>query len=207
MRRLATILGLGALLVAAVAYAAPSEFTFGTATVQKEYTRHFSIDAASLILGPSAPDSVTIGTFRGIGLNANAETVSFNWHVPATAWTGTSDVDVIFHFFSDASTAIAVDETVIIDCDYTTLAAGDDGPGTSENITVTYTEVGGDDTAGQFYEVMLTMDFDVVGNVLSPGDTVGFICFRDATADTYGASNINVVHIGVEYKSRSIGAD
>lgn len=197
----------GLVLVVLVALGAFSDWSSNTLTVTT-YTRGFFIDAGALTQGPNAPTMVSVAsTYRGLGLNANNETVFFDFHVPQ-AWNGVSDFDMQIHWCNEPGTAIGAGETVIWDCDWQAKAEGEAfGATASSNATTTYTQSGaGTDTENIITSVML--DHDDVTNPLVVGDIVGVECFRDNTADTYGtAEDAILLSIFVTYKSSNIGAN
>lgn len=184
------------------AIATTSTITVGT------YTRHFTVNAGSVTQGPNAPTMVSIAsTYRGLGVNANNETLFFTWHVPAP-WDTISDIDIIIHWTNEPGTAIGDGETVIWDCDWQAKGDGEDlDSSASTNATTTYTQSGAG-TDGELQETTIVIDYDDATNPLALGDIVGFECFRDATADTYGTSeDVVFLLFGIEYNATTFGPD
>ena len=55
---------------------------FVNTVILSGYIRHHDIMASSATLGPTAPSATTIGTFRGLGFDADAEQAFFAPEVP-----------------------------------------------------------------------------------------------------------------------------
>lgn len=193
---------------ALIALALGATLTFGESFNVPTYERHFTIAAGAVALGPNAPTDTTVGTsFRGLGVNANNETLFFQFHIPV-AWDGVSDMALVLHWTNQPGTAIGAGETVIWDCDYQSIAEGGDMDAVAAtNTSTTYTQSGAG-TDGEQIETVLLLDFDDATNPLVVGDTAGFSCFRDFTADTYGTTEDAIFLLfGVRYNSTTIGSD
>lgn len=219
MRRAAITLGLGTLLVAAVASAAPSNHVVGgDLTVGGdaaiggdisvgEYTRRYSISAEALVLGPTAPDRVDVGTYSGLGFSSNTPTFRYNYHVANGAWTGTSDINMVIHWTNASGTAVADGETVIWECTYRSRGTGENlTSGDATVATATHTQAGAG-TDGENYETTMTLAFSGGDNPIEREDLVGLSCLRDATTDSYGSVNAIIMHLEFHYQSEDIGAD
>jgi len=199
-------------LIGLMAIGAISDKVFGNITVTTitvdEYTRHRSIPIGSAIIGGGAPGATTVGTYNGLSLDDNTEILFFNFHVPM-AWTGTSDMALVWHWVNQAGTLIPENDAVKFNCDYRSRADGevlDSGNATST--TITFTQTGGAGTDKENHETAMPIDFDQVDNPISVGDIIGFSCLRgkDAGADTY-AGDATVYHWGMTYQSTGIGSD
>ena len=148
------------------------------------YTRHVDINANSAIVGVTAPTAVTLGTFRGLAFDADAEVVYFAFHVP-TDWNGSSDMLLYVHWFSESGDVIAQNETVKWDATYRSVVPGE-AADNGAVVTATTTFTGGaSEIDKETYETTITIDYDHVNQPLTAGDEVGFQFDRDVSGDTY----------------------
>lgn len=162
---------------------------FVNTVILSGYIRHHDIMASSAILGPTAPSAVTIGTFRGLGFDADAEQAFFAPEVP-TDWNETSDMALVVHWFPTSGDAVANGETVKWDISYRSIAEGEAvDRGTAVTITATFTG-GASETDKEHYETILIIDFDNADQPLSVDDDIGFQFDRDKTGDTYSGAGI-----------------
>lgn len=167
-----------------------------------EYTQYFSIDPSNATVGVTAPTNTTIGTFRGLTFDADAEVAYFEFEIPDD-WNGTSDLGIMGYFTNQPSTAIGAGETVIFDFEYRSIAEGETlTNGTAVTVSGTYTQSGAG-TDGELIEGGVVIDYDNVNQPLTAGDLMGIKVNRDMTTDTY-ASDIIIVKWEITYTSNSI---
>jgi hypothetical protein len=153
------------------------------------YNRHHDIDVGAAVLGPTAPTPTTVGTFRGLGFDADAEVINFVNEVPEE-WDGISDMTLEIHWYPTAGDIVANGETVKWDVTYRSIAEGEPvDNGTAVTITATFTG-GASETDKEHYETTLTIDYDDVNQPLTVGDDMGFQFDRDVSGDTYSGAGI-----------------
>lgn len=162
---------------------------FLNAIVLNDYIRHHDITAGASTSGPTAPTPTTIGTFRGLGFDADAEVAYFAFEVPSD-WNGSSDMALVVHWYSTSGDVIADGETVKWDITYRSIAEGEAvDNGTAVTATTTFTG-GASEIDKQHYETSITIDFDDANQPLSINDDLGIQFDRDVTGDSYSGSGI-----------------
>ena len=166
------------------------------------YTRHIDVEIGAATLGPTAPTAVTVGTFRGLGFDADNEEAFVNYEIPAD-WDGASDMAFELHWYPTAGDVIANGETVKWDATYRSIAAGEAvDNGTVVSTTSTFTG-GASETDKEHYETSITIDYDNVNQPLTAGDDLGIQFDRDVTTDTYSGAGI-VYRIDLTYTSNTL---
>lgn len=154
-----------------------------------DYIRHHDITVSSATVGSTAPTATTIGTFRGLGFNADNEVAYFPMEVPSD-WNGTSDMTLVIHYVLTPGDILANGETVKWDVDYRSTAEGEAvDSGTVVSITATLTG-GASEIDKEHYHTSITIDYDDANQPLTVGDDMGFKFDRDVSGDTYSGSGI-----------------
>lgn len=163
--------------------------TVGGNVTLKDYTRHHDLTASAATTGPTAPTPTTVGTFRGLGFDADNEVVFFALEIPSD-WNGTSNITLVVHWYSTDGDIIANGETVKWDATYRSIAAGEAvDNGTAVTATATFTG-GGSETDKEHYETSITIVFTGGNQPLAVGDDIGFQFDRDVSGDSYSGAGI-----------------
>ena len=153
------------------------------------YIRHHDITVSSATQGPTAPTPTTIGTFRGLGYDADNEASFFALEVPSD-WNGISDMTLVVHWYPTSGDIIANGEIVKWDLTYRSIAEGEAvDNGTAVVATTTFTG-GASEVDKEHYETSITIDFDNANQPLAVGDDIGFQFDRDVSGDTYSGAGI-----------------
>lgn len=157
--------------------------------ILNNYIRHHDITAGAATSGPTAPSSVSVGTYRGLSFDTDSKSVNFAMEVP-NDWDGISDMALVVHWHSADGDIIANGETVKFDISYRSTSEGEAvDNGTVVAITATFTG-GASEIDKQHYETSITIDFDNVNQPLSIDDDLGFQFDRDVSGDTYSGAAI-----------------
>jgi hypothetical protein len=168
------------------------------------YTRSIHTTIGAAVKGGTAPDDITVGTFRGYGFNADAEVAFFHFDIPDD-WDEQSDVFIVFHWFSETGDAIAEGEKVIWDATYRSIpddVAMDNGTA----VTVSDTLIGGaSEIAKQHYHAIMTLDYDNANQPLGVGDEIGVQFDRNVTGEAGNAYSGNAILFELEVQYTSIG--
>ena len=159
------------------------------------YSRHIELQVGSAVVGSTAPSPTTVGTFRGLGFNADNEVANFIFDVP-TDWDGVSDMTAHVHWYPTSGDAVANGETVKWDITYRSIAEGeavDNGTAVTASGTLTG---GASETDKELYYTEIVLDYNHADQPLTAEDCVGIQFDRDVTTDTYsGAGIITMLHI------------
>ncbi len=174
----------------------------GSMNFSSGYTRHIDIEIGAATLGPTAPTATTVGTFRGLGFDADNEEAFVNYEIPVD-WDGASDMTFELHWYPTAGDAIANGETVKWDITYRSIAAGEAvDNGTVVPLTATFTG-GASETDKEHYETAITIAYNNGNQPLTAGDDLGIQFDRDVTTDTYSGAGI-VYRIDLTYTSNTL---
>jgi len=167
-----------------------------------EFTQYISIPSGQATVGGTAPAPTTIGTWRALRFNANAELAFIEFEIP-NDWIGTSDMTIKIYGYPTAADIVQAGEIIEFDAEYRSIAEGEAyDNGTSVTISPTYTQSGvGTDKA--LIELTVLIDFDDANQPLTKGDVVGIKCFRDVTtSDTY-SGDFDVVKWEIQYQANT----
>ncbi len=167
----------------------------GAITFPAGYSRHIELQVGSAVLGPTAPSPTTVGTFRGLGFDADNEVANFIFDVP-TDWDGVSDMTAHVHWYPTSGDAVANGETVQWDITYRSIAEGE-AVDSGSSVTASGTLTGGaSETDKELYYTEIILDYDHADQPLTAEDCVGIQFDRDVTTDTYsGAGIVTMLHI------------
>ena len=175
---------------------------FDADLVLKAYTRSITIPANAATLGPTAPGATSVGTYRGLAFDADAETVNLTFEIPDD-WNGTSDMMLKVYWSNEPADALANTETVKWDFTYRVTAEGEDldadpaGSGTG-----TYTQSGAG-TDGELIETEITIVYNESNQPLVVDSIVGILLDRDMTGDSYAGDAV-VIQWEIDYTSIGI---
>jgi len=167
-----------------------------------EFTQYISIPSGQATVGGTAPAPTTIGTWRALRFNANAELAFIEFEIP-NDWIGTSDMYIKIYGYPTSGDIVQAGEIIEFDAEYRSIAGGEPyDNGTSVTISPTYTQSGvGTDKA--LIELTVLIDFDNANQPLTKGDVVGIKCFRDVTtSDTY-SGDFDVVKWEIQYQANT----
>ena len=167
-----------------------------------EFTQYISIPSGQATVGGTAPAPTTIGTWRALRFNANAELAFIEFEIPDD-WIGTSDMTIKIYGYPTSGDIVQAGEIIEFDAEYRSIAEGEAyDNGTSVTISPTYTQSGvGTDKA--LIELTVLIDFDNANQPLTKGDVVGIKCFRDVTtSDTY-SGDFDVVKWEIQYQANT----
>lgn len=166
------------------------------------YLRHHDITISSATLGPNVPTATTVGTFRGLGFDADNEAVYFVIEIPPD-WNAVSDMTLVVHWFSTSGDIIANGETVKWDASYRSIAEGEAvDNGTVVVATGTFTG-GASEIDKEHYQTPLTIVYSGGNQPLVAGDDIGFQFDRDVSGDTYSGAGI-VYKVDLVYYSNTV---
>lgn len=172
--------------------------TTGVATLRvPQFTQYLTIVSGQATVGSTAPTVTTVGTYRGLSFDADAELVFFEFEVPDD-WNGVSDMTLKAYWTNEAGDALADGETVKFDFDYRSRAEGEalDG-GSAVSVSGTYTQSGAG-TDKELIEGQVTLDYDHADQPLTKGDLIGIKANRDMTTDSY-AGDITIFKWEIAY--------
>jgi hypothetical protein len=143
----------------------------------ESYNRHHDIVAGAATVGSTAPTPTTVGTYRGLAFDANAEVVHFVVEVPVD-WDTTSDMALVIHWYSEDGDIIQNGETVKWDATYRVTAEGDSvDHGTVVVATATFTG-GASELNKEHYHTSITIDYDNANQPLVVDSDIGFLFRR-----------------------------
>lgn len=201
------VIGKGTATVASLTTTAltVTNLTATTPTLASARTRRLHVPPNEWSLGATPPTATSVGTYRGLTFDADAETANVHFRVPSD-WDAASDLSLVVSWTNQASTAVGDGETVIFLGSLRSKAAAEVlTAGTAASLTTTYTQSGAG-TDLELHETTLTIDYDHASQPLAAGDIVGITVSRDMTTDTY-AADIHIVDARVEYQSTAIAVE
>ena len=155
----------------------------------EDYARHHDVAAGAASLGPSAPGTITEGTTRCLGFDADGELAYLIFEIPPE-WNGTSDMFLNVDWYPEAGDVLANGETVKWDISYYSVA--DNEPidnGTVATATATYTQSGGG-TDKEAIETQITIPYNTGNQPLTAEDEILIVTNRDESTDTYSGDGI-----------------
>lgn len=159
-------------------------------------TKTVSLDSGMFTRGSTPP--TLDSTMGGWAFDADAESMYVRFRAPDD-WDGASDLALKVIWHSQASAAIAQNETVIFKYVWrATPAATAVDHDTAITGTVTHTEPDNPGADKGLYRTSIPIDYDGTNQVINKGDWVTGIFSRDKTTDTY-ASDAVVLGFELEY--------
>ncbi len=178
------------------------DFDTTVPTFTATYTRHIVLDAGAAVVGGTAPSPTTVGTFRGLGFDADNEVANLHFTVPSD-WDESSNMTLDIHWFPTSGDIIAENETVKWDISYRSIATGEAvDNGTVATATATFTG-GASEADKEHYETSITIPYTGGNQPLTVDDDIGIQFDRDVSGDDYTGAGI-VFQWHLEYTSNAL---
>lgn len=158
----------------------------------KSYIRHHDIGASAATVGSTAPTAVTVGTFRGLGFDADNEVAYWAVEVPPE-WDEISDMQINAWWYSTAGDIVANGEVVKWDITYRSIAVGE-AVDNGNAVTVSDSLVGGAaETDKELYVTSITINYDDSDQPLTIFDRLGIQFDRDVSGESSSYSGRAIV--------------
>jgi len=171
--------------------------------IHDTYTRQIVIRPNAAVLGPTAPNAATVGTFRGLAFDADAEQLFVEAYIPAD-WDGESDLTITLCWCPEVGDPMTNGETVKWEGSYRVITPGDSlTTGAAVPCSETYTQ-SGTSKETELICCSTTIDYDHADQPVTAGDLLGWIISRDKAGDSYAGDAI-VILIRISYQANKLG--
>lgn len=164
--------------------------------------RYITVSASAAGVGNTAPTPTTIGTYRGLMFDADAELAFVNKEVPDD-FSGAGDLAFRIYWCAQSGDLIQNTETVVFDIEWRSVNYDDAGEtydqGTVASDSSTYTATG-EQTDKECFESIIALPYTGGNQPIAAGDVIGIKFNRDITTDTY-TGEVTVIRFEISYPS------